>query len=717
MGWERKRGKLHELNQFLRGSTTTSFISAGGLPPEPIPGVRYVITLDADTRLPRGAVARLVGTMAHALNRPQFSAKEGRVVDGYGLVQPRITPSLPTKHEGSLFQKIFSGPSGIDPYASAVSDVYQDLFREGSYTGKGIYDIDAFEAAMAGKVPENALLSHDLFEGIFARAALASDIELFDDFPSHYEAGCRASTPLGPRRLAVASVDRRAGPRVRRKPPPHQDACIQPLEDDRQSAPHPSRRLRMFLTLSPAGSRGPPLRGCGRIFILATISIPSLIPFLTGLNTRLGGISKRSHIRNILSDFSLGAAQIGIDGCVSRLSGMADVGRDPAHARPAVHYAQKFIGMGDGGASEARRGLKSLRNFYAHEGRRSLCCRRIRCRRRRPSQRSPSRNPFALVWAASPAIAWWISLPPQQSEVEALSAEDVSALRSISRRTWRFFETFRDPCGSSLPPDNFQEDPKPVIAHRTSPTNIGLYLLSTLAARDFGWLGTCETADTDRSHPRNDGRTWTAIAAIFTTGTTRAISVLSIPSMFPPSTAEIWRATCSRSAMAAATSLKTLRSTGGLLEGVRDSLRLLQEALSKITDVRRTQTVTRKHLSNSVDALLLLLDDVPADARRLGGAFRRAEGTCPDRRRHCPNPRARAGRPGGFRSAGVGGSTQQCVDSHYRDAAILIPWLRLRAARNHVALRRAPFRRTRRNGWRLSLSFAAFHPRRCSGAI
>src|SRR4029077_19736732 len=188
MGWERKRGKLHELNQLLRGSTTTSFIPTGGRAPESNLGVRYVITLDADTRLPRGTAARLVGTMAHPLNLPQFSPEAGRVVEGYALVQPRITPSLPSKREGSLFQQVFSGPSGIDPYASAVSDVYQDLFQEGSYTGKGIYDIDAFEAALAGKVEENTLLSHDLFEGIFARAALASDIELFDEFPSHYEA-------------------------------------------------------------------------------------------------------------------------------------------------------------------------------------------------------------------------------------------------------------------------------------------------------------------------------------------------------------------------------------------------------------------------------------------------------------------------------------------------------------------------------------------------
>ncbi len=207
IGWERKRGKLHEFNQFLRGSTTTSFVVTGGQALETVAGVRYVITLDADTRLPRGTASSLVGTMAHPLNRPRFSPAEGRVVEGYALVQPRITPSLPTKREGSLFQRVFSGPSGIDPYASAVSDVYQDLFREGSYTGKGIYDIDAFEAALAGKVPENTLLSHDLFEGIFARAALAIRYRTLRRFSVALRSVCRPATSLGARRLAVASVD------------------------------------------------------------------------------------------------------------------------------------------------------------------------------------------------------------------------------------------------------------------------------------------------------------------------------------------------------------------------------------------------------------------------------------------------------------------------------------------------------------------------------
>jgi cyclic beta-1,2-glucan synthetase len=185
IGWERKRGKLHELNRLLRGATDTSFIPIDG-PTPPVPqGVRYVITLDADTRLPKGTAYRLVGAMAHPLNQPRFDAGQQRVVEGYAIMQPRITPSLPTGPASTTYQRIVSGPGGVDPYAAAVSDVYQDLFDEGSYTGKGIYDVDALETALDGKAPENALLSHDLFEGLFARAGLLTDVDLFEEFPSN----------------------------------------------------------------------------------------------------------------------------------------------------------------------------------------------------------------------------------------------------------------------------------------------------------------------------------------------------------------------------------------------------------------------------------------------------------------------------------------------------------------------------------------------------
>ena len=189
IGWERKRGKLHELNRLLRAATDTTFIDVGAGPPVAPADIRYVVTLDADTRLPRDTVRRLIGKMAHPLNRPRFDAAAGRVVEGYAVLQPRVTPSLPIGQEGSQFQRIFSSLSGIDPYASAVSDVYQDLFGEGSYAGKGIYDVDAFEAALAGRAPDSTLLSHDLFEGVFARAGLASDVEVVEEFPARYDVG------------------------------------------------------------------------------------------------------------------------------------------------------------------------------------------------------------------------------------------------------------------------------------------------------------------------------------------------------------------------------------------------------------------------------------------------------------------------------------------------------------------------------------------------
>ena len=187
IGWERKRGKLHELNRLLRDASDTSFLPVKGQIPSLPADIRYVITLDADTRLPIGTAKRLVGKIAHPLNRPRFDPAVGLVVSGHAILQPRVTPSLPIGREGSLFQRVFSGPNGLDPYAFAVSDVYQDLFEEGSYCGKGIYEVDILEAALDGQIPENAVLSHDLLEGIFARAGLASDIEVVEEFPSRYD--------------------------------------------------------------------------------------------------------------------------------------------------------------------------------------------------------------------------------------------------------------------------------------------------------------------------------------------------------------------------------------------------------------------------------------------------------------------------------------------------------------------------------------------------
>ncbi len=184
MGWERKRGKLHEFNRVLRGALDTTFdILVGDR--EQLQSVRYVITLDSDTDLPLDAGRKLVGTLAHPLNRARFDGDSGRVTEGYAVLQPRVAIGA-VSAASSTFSLVFSGHVGLDPYTTAVSDVYQDLFGEGSYVGKGIYDVDAFERALDGRVPDNALLSHDLFEGLFARVALCTDLEVIDDYPSHY---------------------------------------------------------------------------------------------------------------------------------------------------------------------------------------------------------------------------------------------------------------------------------------------------------------------------------------------------------------------------------------------------------------------------------------------------------------------------------------------------------------------------------------------------
>ncbi len=202
-------------------------------------GVRYVLTLDADTRLPREAPRRLIGKMAHPLNRPRFDAKLGRVVEGYAILQPRVAFSLPMSSEATLFQRAFSGAAGVDPYAAAVSDVYQDLLGEGSFAGKGIYDVDAFEAALAGRVPESTLLSHDLFEGIFARAGLASDVEVVEDFPSRYDvASLRQHRWVrGDWQLLPWIFGRRDVGAAGTRPRPQPHAAHRPVEDARQPAP------------------------------------------------------------------------------------------------------------------------------------------------------------------------------------------------------------------------------------------------------------------------------------------------------------------------------------------------------------------------------------------------------------------------------------------------------------------------------------------------
>ena len=309
MGWERKRGKLQELNALLRGSATTGILTTQRATSTPPTDVRYVVTLDADTRLPRGAVGQLVGTIAHPLNQPSFDPLTGRVINGYGILQPRITPTLPAEQGGSIFQRIFAGSAGIDPYASAVSDVYQDLFQEGSFTGKGIYDVDAFEAAMKDRVPDNTLLSHDLFEGVFARAGLVTNVELFDEFPSNYlvsatrqQRWARGDWQLLPwildqARDANGSRNRSSIPGIAR---------WKMIDNLRRTLSAPL----MVATLVAAWTLPSIFTGLWTAFVVATVVVPAALPVLMGLLPRRKGISKRSHLRAVSEDFLIAGAHV-----------------------------------------------------------------------------------------------------------------------------------------------------------------------------------------------------------------------------------------------------------------------------------------------------------------------------------------------------------------------------------------------------------------------
>ena len=488
MGWERKRGKLHELNRLLRGATDTTFMwIAEGAPQVPA-DVRYVITLDADTRLPRDAALRLIGKMAHPLNRPRFSNVERRIIDGHAILQPRVTPSLPIGLEGSLFQLVFSSPGGIDPYAAAVSDVYQDLFGEGSYTGKGIYDVDAFEAALADRVPDNALLSHDLFEGIFARAGLASDVEIVEEFPPRYDVAAKRQHrwTRGDWQLLPWVFLQRAGsqrvPAIGR---------WKMLDNLRRSLLAPFTLMSFgvcWLLPIPSALRA-------SLLVLAAIAIPTFFPILFSLLPRRPGIRLHNHLRVLDADLRLAAIQTFLS--VSFLADQAWRMGD-AIVRTLVRLLVTRQNLLEWTTAAQSQGSPrpNIGGFYRQMAGATLLGIVMAASAVAFVPTSwPLALPFALLWLMAPALAWETSRPPTVARRLEVSEQDRRNLRLIARRTWRFFETFVTPSDNMLPPDNFQEDPKPIIAHRTSPTNIGLYLLSAIAARDFGWAGTTETIE------------------------------------------------------------------------------------------------------------------------------------------------------------------------------------------------------------------------------
>ncbi|MGA2500361.1 MAG: glucoamylase family protein, partial [Tepidisphaeraceae bacterium] len=522
MGWERKRGKLEDFNEVLRDPDreTGRFASIVG-PTDRLQGIRYVITLDSDTQLPRDSAWQLVGTMAHPLNRPRYDEKLGRVTEGYGILQPRVGISMPSANR-SRFARLFAGEPGIDPYTHAVSDVYQDVFEEGSFVGKGIYDVDAFQRALAGRLPENRILSHDLLEGGYARSGLVSDVLLFEDYPSSYPADVSRRyrwirgdwqivqwlLPRVPGRREVASGQL---PFASEKG----DSRLTPLNSGL-----PTINYQPSTINSPRRVRNP-ISALSRWKILDNVRrsvLPGALLALLIVGWLLPG-----------AGLSYTLVVIGILLLPAILNGAAELTRRPADL-PVVHNARMV------GYSVARQVLQQgftlaclpYDAFVSTEaivrtavrllvtGRKLLEWRTARTAQHAAFTNIPGFyssmwvlpltaticllalclvRPHALVvatpvialWFAAPGIAFWLSrtVKPQPPH---LSAEDLDFLGRVARSTWRFFEAFVGPDDNYLPPDNFQEDPPVGLAHRTSPTNIGLSLLANLAAYDFGYI-------------------------------------------------------------------------------------------------------------------------------------------------------------------------------------------------------------------------------------
>ncbi len=482
MGWERKRGKLDEFNRLLLGDDTTGFNFHEGSRPE-LEGVRFVITLDADTALPQGAAALLIATLAHPLNHAEVDPASGRVHAGYTVIQPRVEIS-PESGSRSFFTRLYCGDTAIDIYSRAVSDVYQDLFGTGIYIGKAIYDVAAFSRSLAGRAPENALASHDLFEGIHGRAALATDIVLYEDYPATYLAFAR-------RLHRWVRGDWQLVPWLRRRVPgaPHDYLPNRFAWIDRWKIIDNLRRsLLPVATLLLIVSGWTWLPGHPLAWTLFAILAPAghlFIDFATGLARE-----RWRPTHELARSLSEGAgrwlfhfiflphqAAITADAIVRTLIRITFTKRHLLEWTTAAHADTAIARSHPVALSWREMALAPLIALVAGAAVLNW----------RPGALLYA-APFLVLWAVSPEIARRISLPTP-AQREALSEDDAAFLRGVARRTWLFFETFVGPEGHWLPPDNYQEDPGRIIAHRTSPTNIGMLLTSTFAAYDLGFIG------------------------------------------------------------------------------------------------------------------------------------------------------------------------------------------------------------------------------------
>ncbi len=483
IGWERKRGKLEEFNSLLLGDGNTSFIVRSG-DAQALRRNKYVITLDADTALPRESAHRLVGTMAHPLNRARFDPDTGKVVAGYTVLQPR-TEIKPTSANLSVFTRAFAGDSALDLYTLAVSDVYQDLFGEGIYVGKGIYDAAAFARSLDGRIPENSLLSHDLFEGLHVRVALVSDIVLLENYPSTYVAYARRLRRWIRGDWQLLPWLGKTPPQGAKGPLPGALSLIdrwKVVDNLLRSLLAPS--LLILLTCAWLGLTG--AAWAWTIFALLSPAVAILIGTVSEMVNRIkdrtfhGFFS--SNIRSqatrwmMMVVFLPYEAILSVDAIARTLVRLKKTRKRLLEWTTAANSARFSKGselsetwreMGVASLFASALGLLlGFTRFHAF-----LLA-----------------SPLLLVWFLSPQIAYLLSRPIR-SKPEPLTMGTRYKVRRLARRTWLYFERFVGPDDHWLPPDHFQESPGGAVAHRTSPTNIGLMLLSTIGAFELGYVG------------------------------------------------------------------------------------------------------------------------------------------------------------------------------------------------------------------------------------
>jgi len=485
MGYERKRGKIADLNRFLRSGSSDRFAVVVG-DTAVLPEMKFVITLDTDTRLARDSACQFVGALAHPLNQACYDEKQQRIGAGYGILQPRVAVSLPGANR-SWYARMCTNEFGIDPYTRAVSDVYQDLFGEGSFIGKGIYQVEAFERVLKDRLPNNRILSHDLLEGCYARAGLLSDVQLYEEYPSRYSSDVnrRHRWIRGDWQIAQWVLPFVPGPDGHlMKNPLSMLSRWKILDNLRRSLVAAALVLMLLL-----GWISLPSVWFWTLAVVGIIVITSLLASALNVLQKPLEMSLAQHLSAVLHMTNRHFAQVVF--MVVSLPYEAYFSLD-AIMRTAWRILishKRLLQWNPSGDSE-RNSRTDLADSYRTMwiGPLITVTTVIMLAVSKPIALIIA-GPILVLWFVSPAIAWWISLPLVRRWGK-LTTNQIFFLRKLSRKTWSFFETFVGPEDHWLPPDNFQEHPVAVIAHRTSPTNMGLALLANLSAYDFGYIST-----------------------------------------------------------------------------------------------------------------------------------------------------------------------------------------------------------------------------------